>query len=167
MNIQTLVEKSHTTMVAADVMTELVLVANADWSVSQLAEFFVENSISGAPVVSMDKGLVGAVSHTDIVRHSTQSLDEQDQTHDYYLGLLRSKVSSQDLLGMHLDSSDDSRVTDIMTSTVFRVDEKTPIAEIAQTMTTGRIHRLFVTRDDEVVGVVASLDLVKLLCDPV
>jgi predicted transcriptional regulator len=167
MNIQAFEEKSHTTMVAADVMSELILVANADWSVSQLAEFFVENSISGAPVVSMEKGLIGAVTHTDIVRHCTQTLDEQDQTHDYYLGLLRSKVSAQDLLGMHLDSSDDTQVTDIMTSTVFRVEENTPIAEIAETMTRGRIHRLFVTRDDEVVGVVAALDLVRLLCEPV
>ena len=167
MNVQALVEKSYSTLVAADVMTKSVLVANADWSVSQLAEFFVDNSISGAPVVSMERGLIGAVSHTDIVRHSTQSLDEQDQTHDYYLGQLRSKVSSQDLLGMHLDTSDDTRITDIMTSTVFRVDEKTPVAEIAQTMIRGRIHRLFVTRNEEVVGVVASLDLVRLLCDPV
>jgi CBS domain-containing protein len=155
------------TLVAADVMTESVISVDADWSVSQLAEFFLENGISGAPVVSSEKGLIGVVSHTDIVRHSTQSLDEPDQTHDYYLGILKSKLSSEDMLGMHLDASDDTKVTDIMTSMVFQVEAKTPIVEIAEMMTRGRIHRVFVIREDEVLGVITALDLIKMMCGPV
>ena len=154
------------TLVAADVMTESVITVGADWSVSQLAEFFLENGISGAPVVSSDKALIGVVSHTDIVRHSTQSLDEPDQTHDYYLGVLKSQVSSEDMLGMHLDASDDTKVTDIMTPIVFQVDARAPIVEIAEMMTRGRIHRVFVIREDEVLGVISALDLIKVLCVP-
>jgi len=156
-----------TILVAADVMTESVISVDADWSVSQLAEFFLENNISGAPVVSPEKGLIGVVSHTDIVRHSTQTLDEPDQTHDYYLGILKSKISSEDMLGMHLDSSDDTKVSDIMTSMVFQVDARAPIAEIAELMTRGSIHRVFVIREDEVLGVITALDLIKVLCNPV
>ncbi len=154
-------------LVAGQVMTESVQVVNADWAVSKLAEFFLDKGISGAPVVTADGDLVGVVSVTDIVRHSTQQLDEPDQTNDYYQGILRSKLSADDMLGMHLNASEDFRVTDIMTSMVFQVEANTPVAEIAETMTRGRIHRLFVTRNNQLVGIVTALDLIKLLCNPV
>ncbi len=166
MNIDVLVEHGQAALVAADVMTDSVIVAKADWPVSQLAEFFLENGISGSPVVSADNRLVGVVSHTDVVRHSTQSLDEPDQTHDYYLGILELQVSPEDMLGMHLDTSEDTCVADIMTPMVFQVSESTPIAEIAETMVRGRIHRVFVTNEGQVTGVIAALDLIKLLCYP-
>jgi CBS domain-containing protein len=114
----------------------------------------------------MEKGLVGVVSHSDIVRHSTQSSNEPDETHDYYLGMLQGSFDADDLSSMHLDLSDQTRVSDIMTTTVFRVDVDTSVAEIARIMTTGRVHRLFVTRLDVVVGVVAALDMIELLVEP-
>ena len=55
------------------------------------------------------------------------------------------------------------RVRDVMTPTVYGVSEDTPVAEIAEMMVQGRIHRVFVTRDGEVVGVVSALDLLDLL----
>ncbi len=167
MNIEALAGTVQTELLAADVMTESVMVAEADWPISRLADFFLTNSISGAPVIAAGKGLVGVVSLTDIVRQSTQSLDEQDQTHEYYLGILKTKISQDDMLGMHLDATEDTRVTDIMTSMVFQVDVNIPVTEIAETMVRGRIHRVFVTQEDEVVGVVTALDLIKLLCDQV
>ncbi len=166
MNIEILAENGQTELVAADVMTESVFLAEADWPVSRLAEFFLQNGISGSPVVSSGNKLVGVVSHTDVVRHSTQSLDDRDQTHDYYLGVLELQVSPEDMLGIHLDASEDTRVADIMTPMVFQVAENTPIAEIAETMIRGRIHRVFVTRAGKIVGVIAALDLIKLLCNP-
>jgi signal-transduction protein with cAMP-binding, CBS, and nucleotidyltransferase domain len=37
------------------------------------------------------------------------------------------------------------------------------VAEIAQMMVKGRIHRVFVTEDKKIVGVVSALDLLRLL----
>jgi CBS domain-containing protein len=50
-----------------------------------------------------------------------------------------------------------------MTPTVYTIPDDTPVSRIAQTMVAGRIHRLFVTRARRLVGIVTSLDLVKLL----
>ena len=53
---------------AKEVMTPDVLLAGADWTLEELAEFLVDHSISGAPVVSTEGDLLGVVSMTDIVR---------------------------------------------------------------------------------------------------
>lgn len=55
------------------------------------------------------------------------------------------------------------RVRDVMTPTVYTIPDDTPVERIARTMIAGRIHRLFVTRGGSVVGVVTTLDLLKLL----
>src|SRR5262245_53667991 len=60
--------------------------------------------------------------------------------------------------------SNGEHVRDIMTPAVYTVPEETPVTRIARTMIAGRIHRLFVTRKKRVVGIVTSLDLLKLLC---
>lgn len=50
-----------------------------------------------------------------------------------------------------------------MTPFVYRVQEDAPIAELADIMVSGRIHRLFVTREDTIVRVVSALDILKTL----
>ena len=52
-----------------------------------------------------------------------------------------------------------------MTPTVYAVPVDTPVSLLARTMVSGRIHRLLVTRNHQVVGIVTSLDLLQLLCD--
>ncbi|MBZ5546075.1 MAG: CBS domain-containing protein, partial [Acidobacteriia bacterium] len=52
-----------------------------------------------------------------------------------------------------------------MTPTVYTVPESTPVSKLAQTMISGRIHRLLVTRRGRVVGIVTALDLLRLLVD--
>lgn len=39
------------------------------------------------------------------------------------------------------------------------------MSELARAMITGRVHRLFVTRKGRIVGIVTSLDLLRLLCE--
>jgi len=56
-------------------------------------------------------------------------------------------------------------VRDVMTPTVYTVTEDTPAVDLARTMISGRVHRLFVTRMGRIVGIVTSLDLLRLLCD--
>ena len=50
-----------------------------------------------------------------------------------------------------------------MTPAACIVPHDTPVADLARTMVTGRIHRLLVTRDARIVGIVTSLDLLKVL----
>lgn len=55
-------------------------------------------------------------------------------------------------------------VGELMTPTLYTVPEDTPVPEITRAMIAGRIHRVFVTQQRRVVGIVTSLDLLRLLC---
>jgi CBS-domain-containing membrane protein len=54
-------------------------------------------------------------------------------------------------------------VRDIMTPTAYTVPHDTPVSQLARTMVAGRVHRLLVVRNQRVVGIVTSLDLLTLL----
>jgi CBS domain-containing protein len=72
------------------------------------------------------------------------------------------RMDAEDVRPLHIES-DDLLVRDIMTPTVYTVPEETPVPELAHAMVAGRIHRLLVTHRGRAVGIVTSLDLVRLL----
>ena len=79
-------------------------------------------------------------------------------------GHLAGVVSLTDL-AENEDEVDDVQVRDIMTQTVYTVPDDEPVPKIARVMIAGRIHRLFVTRDKHVVGIVTPMDLLRLLTE--
>ena len=54
-------------LLAKDIMNRDVLSVGMDWSIDLLADYLIDNSISGAPVTAEDGRLLGVVSLTDIV----------------------------------------------------------------------------------------------------
>ena len=72
---------------AKDIMNPDILAVGMDWSIDQLADYLIENSISGAPVISHDGKLHGVVSLTDIVRYKSIPVTSADHVdpHDYYI----------------------------------------------------------------------------------
>jgi CBS domain-containing protein len=154
-------------LTAKDVMVREVLEVKAEWSLQRLVEFLFENSISGAPVTT-DKGkLVGVVSLTDIIRHDTL-LEKGLQSygpHEYYLHTLESQFAPQDIDSLHLGNEPLMAVRDIMTPTIFRVNENATVQQVADTMIRNRIHRIFVTKEEKVVGIISAADMLKVIRD--
>jgi CBS domain-containing protein len=154
-------------MTVGDIMRSEVLAAGVDWSLETLADFLVDNSISGAPVTTQNGELVGVVSLTDIVRQSSMSNSHTDSgsTHDVYLYELESQMSRDEIRVFHAQEDSTVRVSDIMTPMIFRVDPDTSLQEIAETMLKGRIHRVFVTEDGRLTGIVTALDMLQVIRD--
>lgn len=128
-----------TKVLAKDVMTRAVLCVGPATSIRELSEKFIENSISGAPVVDNGK-LIGFVSQTDIVE-----------------------------LDLHLqaDNSVESRleetggfVQDIMMPVELVARDTDPLAAIIETMCRERIHRLIVLdAHDAICGIITTMDV--------
>lgn len=150
----------------SSIMQREVLSVEEGWSLDGLASFLTDRQISGAPVISTTGKLVGVVSLTDIVRHNSMpesQSQEQHRTHEYYLHTLELQVAQEETTAYHIEEESTTRVRDIMTPMIFQVNENASIEEAADTMVKGRIHRLFITGDKGLVGVVTALDMVKLL----
>ena len=71
-------------LLAKDIMKRDVLSVGMNWSIEQLANYLIENGISGAPVTSEDGKLLGVVSMTDIVRYRSMPITDasKNDTHD-------------------------------------------------------------------------------------
>lgn len=150
----------------SSIMQRNVLSVGEEWSLNDLMGFLADKQISGAPVTSDTGDLVGVVSLTDIVRHNSmpesQSQDLHN-THEYYLHSLELQVAQEEATTYHIEEETTTRVRDIMTPMIFQVRENASIEEAADTMVKGRIHRLFITGDKGLVGVVTALDMLKML----
>jgi len=148
-----------------DIMRRDVLSVEEDWSLNQLARFLTDNNISGAPVTSKDGNLVGVVSLTDIVRY--ESMPEQRggerHTHEYYLHSLEMQIAGIETATFHVEQESQVSVKDIMTPMVFALSEDASIQDAAEMMVRGHIHRIFVTRDSRIAGIVTALDMLDLL----
>jgi len=139
---------------AKDVMNSEILSVRDDLTVPELAAFLAENLITGAPVVDGSGAFVGVVSVTDIAGAEAEASDWRPGD----------RAALGELSGLHVEG-EGRQVRDVMTPTLYTVTEDTPAVELARAMITGRVHRLFVTRKGQVVGIVTSLDLLRLLCD--
>ena len=154
---------------AQDLMSSQVLAARASWTVPQLAAFFTEHRISGAPVVSDDGALIGVVSLSDVAQHRSTApslagdAEEAPPAFYQHSHLLHTPAALPDDL-----ETSDATVRDIMMPTLFCVEADAPADAIADKMLRGRLHRLLVVRPGsrrDVVGIITTLDLLPVVRD--
>jgi len=149
------------TLTAGDLMTGDILTVRPDWPVPALTDFLAKNSISGAPVVGEDGRLVGVVSLTDVARGKERRAPPS-ASERYVDGPAFVFAPTRKEIGAR---GPRPRVTvgDIMTPMVFDVPIDATVPEIADAMVRGRIHRVFVTENGMVIGIISALDLLRVL----
>jgi predicted transcriptional regulator len=145
-----------------DVMTPDVMTVNDEMTTDELVRFLTEREISGAPVVDGQGRLIGVVSMTDVGRHLAEPSDfAPAAAPDFY----RDTVDDMSLeyLGQRFVEEPLVTVRDVMTPAVHQVPATASVAEAARMMVEHHIHRLIVTRDKEPVGIITSIDLLRVL----
>jgi CBS domain-containing protein len=149
---------------ASDLMNPRVLTVSQDMGVPELANFLVANDISGAPVVDASGKLVGVVSLSDIAEVLAEDDGEDGDRSDFFASEWDAGLSPEEIEELPPDATE-LTVADIMTPDVFTVGEETPVSEIAEAMISSHVHRLLVTREDRVVGIISTSDLLGLLVE--
>lgn len=150
---------------ASDLMNPRVLTVSRELRVSELANFLVAHDISGAPVVDGSGKLVGVVSLSDIAEVLADDDEEDgDRGTAFFASEWDEGLSPEEIEELPPDAGE-LTVDDIMTPGVFTVGEETTVSEIAGTMIASHVHRLLVTREDRVVGIISTSDLLGLLVE--
>ncbi len=147
-------------IVARDLMTPEVLAVDADMTIAEAADFLLENEISGAVVKDGNGKLVGVVSLKDVAAAATEASGEGD----FYATGFDEEIGEDELTWIE-EASSDKLVADVMSPTIYTVSDDARVPEIATKMLRAHVHRLLVTADDEVVGIISSSDLLGLLVD--
>ena len=151
---------------AADLMNPEVLAVRDDLTVAELAAFLIDNEISGAPVEDRQGRLVGVVSVVDVAAAASEGDDSEAQRpgSDYYERGFEDALSQEDIEDLRVERATLS-VADIMTPSVYAVPEDATVSEVASMMLEGHLHRVLVTREGKVVGIISTSDLLGLLID--
>jgi len=146
------------------IMTSDVICVKPDLSVETLTTLFLERGFSGAPVVDASGNPIGMVSKTDLVRDRADegSLEEEEPLWAHGDRGIKYPLGSE----FHAVSIARATVADIMMPIVFAVPENTTVAKAAALMAFEGVHRVpVVSSSGQVVGILSSLDILRLLAE--
>lgn len=151
---------------AGDIMQSKVRTVRADSTLVELERAFCESKLSGFPVVDRDKRLVGVVSRTDIVRKLATEQSWAEYESAYYQDLSAPSEEPLDELATRVGVRlEESLVKDVMSHDPVTVTRGASLQEVAATMSERRIHRLPVVDGDQLVGIVTTMDIARLLAE--
>jgi predicted transcriptional regulator len=146
-----------------DVMNPDIMTVGDDMSTDELVRFLDEREISGAPVVDGQGHFIGVVSMTDIGRHLAEPSDFASTRAEFYRDL-DEEVTLEDL-GQRYVEGRAVTVRDVMTPVVHHVAASAAVAEAARIMVDRHIHRLVVTEGRQPVGMITSMDLLRVVAE--
>lgn len=152
------------TVLACEIMTPSVKAVPQSWTMEQLTRFLTDNEITGSPVSDATGKIIGIATLKDVAEFRWSSsrppqtgarLTEEDQREARRLRMFMFEKMSKLPVEVH----------DIMTPIVVSVTEETPVRDIADLMMEEHMHRIFVTRDGEITGIITTHDMLKLISD--
>lgn len=129
-------------MKAKDIMHHRVRTVRPEARLRELLRLFDEHKITGAPVVGPSGDLIGMVSRSDLLREERRAGGEASQG-----PLLVPDVTAQAA----------------MTPWVVSLEEDTPVEEVARQMLAKGIHRVCVTREGRLCGIITATDMTRAL----
>jgi len=128
-------------ILVSDLMTRKIISVNPDMTLDKVVDLFIENNISGAPVLDRDF-FIGEISKTDIL-------------------FLVDKNSLEDLTTDDRMRLAELKVADIMKKPIC-INEDEPVEEAERKMNKYNIRRLLVLDDKtNLVGIITRTDLLK------
>src|SRR5687767_6862805 len=153
---------------AGEVMRRSLVFVRPDQKLSEAERLLVDHHISGMPVIE-GTSLVGMLSRSDLSRARVLADALDGQIHDELNwdetqadGFRPRDPERFEGFSQRYASL---RVREVMRSQVVTCDVSTPIAKVAQLLLKHHIHRIIVVDGDKPVGIISSLDLVKLLAE--
>ncbi len=135
-----------------DIMTTEPLTIKENVTLRDAIKIFSANEVSGLPVLDQDNNLVGVVSSTDVIHNeSSGSFFSTPFKGDIDIELIQNAKFL------------DHPVSRIMSRNLFTIAPDATIAQMAKVMYEKKIHRLLVTENGTLTGIVTTFDLLKLL----
>ncbi len=146
-------------LTAADIMTRDVITVRKETTIRELAEIFTRHRISSAPVVDAAGDLIGIVTETDLIEQDKSlHIPTVISLFDWVIYLESEKKFEKELKKMTGQT-----VGDIYSEEVGTVTPATPISEVADLMSSRKVHALPVVEGKKVVGIVARIDLIRTM----
>lgn len=139
----------------SDVMSRDVFAVAPDTSRESAARMLSLRNITGAPVVDAEGNVVGVVSLRDLV--DPDASPEEGEGHPVFYRILDGWAET---LG-DITANTAGRVDEVMTRSAITIEADAPVLAAAKRLLNNRIHRLVVTSDGVLAGIVTTTDLLR------
>ncbi|HUE72382.1 MAG TPA: CBS domain-containing protein [Pirellulaceae bacterium] len=152
-------------LTAEEIMRRNVQTVPAGMPLPELERTLLAAGVSGFPVVEGQE-LVGVVSRSDIIRQLDLEQQTAEQTSDFY----RDETGFHEIpletlaqrAGRIGERMAELTVGDVMHRQLVAVPPEQPLRAIAETMVDQNIHRVLVTREGKLQGVISTTDFARL-----
>lgn len=154
----------------AGIMQVVVATVAPVCPIPEIEALFTKHAISALPVVDGGE-LVGILSRSDVIRQVCveRSVSEVIAEYDWDISGFEENPSETETIteiaeriGCRIDHL---AASDVMTTKVISIDPDMPVREAAQMMIDNCIHRLPVVRDERLLGLVSSIDIVRYVAE--
>jgi predicted transcriptional regulator len=148
---------------ARDLMSGDPICATPHMSVRDLVVLLDGAGVSGAPVVDRQGAIVGVVSKSDLLHACLSRSDDYEPAYLYEL----IRGDEQDDVGPASAFPDpEIHVEDFMSDEPITAPPSAPVSRVARMMIESKVHRVIIVDRERVpVGVVTSLDIVRLVAE--
>src|SRR5215467_4389707 len=143
-------------MKARDIMVRDVITVHPDTLVRDIASLMVEKHISGVPVLSDNRKLLGMVSQSDLLHRAELGTERKHKW--WFRILVDSRALAREYVKAH-----GLKARDIMCRYVVSVRNDAELRDVADILDKRRIKRVPVVQEDRVVGIITRGDLVRAL----
>ncbi len=147
-------------VLARDLMSRPVRQLTDDTPVRDAAAFLVRCGISGAPVIDEHGRWIGVFSQNDLARFMQERMGAPHSERT-----LENREKVTDPLARPTDEFGRTPVREFMTVGLFSVFPDATIEEVVRTMTSFRVHRVFVIDEQKgtLEGVITTMDVLGWL----
>jgi CBS domain-containing protein len=153
------IKETAMTTLARDIMKREVISVPTTMDLRDLAKLFLEQGITGAPVVDARGDLAGVVSQTDLIYYGLTRDDELVLDSLFYQ---TARMEGQHIQsGFQIEDTNTGVVQDVMTPLVHSVTERASVQSVVRLMTRKHIHRVIVRKGRKVAGIISALDVLK------
>ena len=150
---------------AGDLMQTDLVRLSADTPVDEAVRTFEEYHIRGAPVVDSAGKLIGVLSVADITGNLRECrIDRESDRYDLgHVAFSDDEDTTFDPDGYSAELAGKTVVGDCMQADVVTVPPNATLREVCTVMSRASIHRVLVSEDGVLKGLVSTFDVVRLL----
>lgn len=142
-----------------DIMTTDIISVKKETTIRELAELFTKHRFGSLPVVDKSGNLIGIVTESDLIEQDKSlHIPTVISLFDWVIYLESEKKFEKELQKMTGQT-----VGDIYTETVEMVTPDTPVSEVADIMSSKKLHALPVVEGRRLVGIISRIDLIRTM----
>jgi len=151
-------------VLAKDIMQQQVKTVRPELPLPDLEKRFVDDGVSGFPVVDQQQNVLGVVTATDVLQHLCEERRNLESSVGFYDD---SPHASFDSLSDEWISAEIGKradhlvVADVMNDDVISLPPTASLHDVAALMSDMNIHRILVVDAGHLVGILTSLDVVR------